>query len=42
MYTSNPYPSNPEVFSIGVFETMIFTEPQISQHFELSLSCQIL
>ncbi len=36
IYNPNPYPANPEVFSIGIYETLIFKEPHISQHYELS------
>lgn len=35
-YGPNPYPSNPEVFTIGIYETLIFTNHIISEHFSLT------
>ena len=35
-YGPNPYPSNPEVFTIGIYETLIFKDNILSQQFTLT------
>jgi hypothetical protein len=34
-YNPNPYPSNPELFTIGTYETLIFKSDKLSPHFNL-------
>ncbi len=34
-YNPNPYPSNPELFTVGTYDTLIFKPDRISPHFNL-------